>query len=199
MRLTCAKPSIARVMPLVGDPFDGSGTVTTPFALTGLPGSDGSAVELALDLPGLEADTRYHWRARRLSPDPLAKRSPWFTDPGNGAAECDFRTGSLVAVAEGPSALGNSSVIFLAPAPVPFATQSTLSYSLARSGEVRVAVYDVTGRRLALLADEHQAAGAHRLSWNGTADDGRRAASGVYFAVVDALGERHARRLVLTR
>jgi len=187
-------------MKRAGEPFDGSGTVQTALTDTGVPGGSGSVVELSTAFGGLSSDTRYRWRARLLSRDPLAQRSPWFGDPGNSASEVDFRTGALVAVGENPAlALGPDAVFFFAPQPVPFAESSTLSYSLKRAGQVRVAVYDVAGRRLRLLEQGRRAAGLHRLRWDGLEATGQRAASGVYLAVIEALGERHSRRLVLTR
>ena len=53
---------------------------------------------------------------------------------------------------------------------------ATLDYSLPVSGDVLVAVFDVSGRRVTTLVNEAQAAGAHRTIWNhlGTAQ-------GMYF------------------
>jgi len=43
---------------------------------------------------------------------------------------------------------------------------ATLEYSLSVASEVLVAVYDVTGRRVMTVANEFQAAGLHRTTWN---------------------------------
>jgi len=43
---------------------------------------------------------------------------------------------------------------------------STLEYSLVNDGDVQLAVFDVSGRRVASLVTGHEAAGTHQLSWN---------------------------------
>ncbi len=55
-------------------------------------------------------------------------------------------------------------------------TVATLDYSVPVAGDVLVAVYDVSGRRVTTLVNDAQAVGAHRTVWNhvGTAQ-------GIYF------------------
>ena len=62
-----------------------------------------------------------------------------------------------------------------------------VSYYLPAPATVRLGIYDVGGRMIALLADGQRPAGLHSVSWNGLSDEGRRARAGVYFSklVVD--------------
>ena len=53
---------------------------------------------------------------------------------------------------------------------------ATLEYSLPAAGEVLVAVYDVTGRRVTTLVNEYQTAGARQTVWNHAG-----VAQGMYF------------------
>ncbi len=54
--------------------------------------------------------------------------------------------------------------LLVAPAyPNPFQDHTTLTYSLPQATPVRAEVFDVLGRRVAVLADGLQAAGTHRL------------------------------------
>jgi len=46
---------------------------------------------------------------------------------------------------------------------------------------IRIDLHDVAGRRVRTLADRVFRAGEHTLTWDGAADDGTRAARGVYF------------------
>jgi len=72
---------------------------------------------------------------------------------------------------------------------------------LAKPDRVRVALYDVAGRRVRLLADRSFPAGEHSLAWDGADDQGRRLARGVYFARVRYArsGFEAAKKLVILR
>ena len=72
---------------------------------------------------------------------------------------------------------------------------------LARTDRVRIALYDVAGRRVRLLADRSFPAGEHSLTWDGADDEGRRLARGVYFARVRYArsGFEAAKKLVILR
>lgn len=65
--------------------------------------------------------------------------------------------------------------------PNPFNPSTTLSYEVASPSRVRMVVYDVLGREIAVLADAERAAGAHSLVW-----EARGLASGVYFVRMSA-------------
>ena len=67
--------------------------------------------------------------------------------------------------------------------------------SVANTGRVRVALYDVAGRQVRVLADRVFAAGEHTLQWDGTSDAGGKVARGVYF--VKSSNEPTARRVVV--
>jgi flagellar hook assembly protein FlgD len=62
-----------------------------------------------------------------------------------------------------------------------------------------VAIYDVTGRRLATLVDETLPAGRHSLTWNGRSDAGQSLAPGVYFCRMQTGRFAATRRLLLLR
>ena len=72
---------------------------------------------------------------------------------------------------------------------------------LAKPDRVRVALYDVAGRRVRLLADRSFPAGEHSLTWDRADDQGRRLARGVYFARVRYArsGFESAKKLVILR
>jgi hypothetical protein len=71
---------------------------------------------------------------------------------------------------------------FLSPArPNPFTAEANLRFGLARSANVHLAVYNVRGQEVAVLADGVHPAGYYEISWNGKGSDGRSVASGIYF------------------
>jgi len=61
--------------------------------------------------------------------------------------------------------------------PNPFNPTTTLSFSLPHEARTRIAVFDLLGREVAVLADEMFTAGEHRVMFNGSA-----LPSGLYFA-----------------
>jgi len=64
--------------------------------------------------------------------------------------------------------------------PNPFNPATTINYSIARAGRVRLEVFAVDGRRVRTLVAADQAAGDHRAVWNGQDDQGQQVASGTY-------------------
>jgi Calx-beta domain-containing protein/Big-like domain-containing protein len=91
------------------------------------------------------------------------------------ASDATFRIPSVVGVAEAPA------VFFLKPAaPNPFLGSTEVSYSLDRDGPVRLEVFDVLGRRRAVLADGPESRGPHAVRWDGRDAQGRLVASGLY-------------------
>ena len=58
---------------------------------------------------------------------------------------------------------------------------NTLEYSLRVASDVQIALFDVTGRRVATLFEGFQSAGSHRLNWNAA-----RLEQGIYFCRVRA-------------
>jgi hypothetical protein len=60
--------------------------------------------------------------------------------------------------------------------PNPFNPVTAIRYTLPQASQVHLAIYNVTGQRLAVLVDEPQSAGLYQVRW-----DGREYGSGVYF------------------
>ena len=69
--------------------------------------------------------------------------------------------------------------------------------ALPETGFVRAELYDVTGRRVRVLADATLPAGTRDLVWDGRTDQGARANAGVYFVRVQAGARSGITRLVL--
>ena len=78
--------------------------------------------------------------------------------------------------------------------PSPASGRVTLAFGLPREESATLRIHDLAGRTVAMLADGVLPAGDHRLSF-----DPGRDASGVYFAVLTAGGERITRRLIFAR
>ncbi len=83
--------------------------------------------------------------------------------------------------------------------PNPFNPATTIAFDLAVSGEVRLDVFNVRGALVRTLLDEQRAAGAHRVSWNGTDNRGRPVASGAYFYRLATPNGELTRRMMLLK
>jgi hypothetical protein len=77
--------------------------------------------------------------------------------------------------------------ITFAPAfPNPAQGSTTLRFVLPSEAQVRVAIYDVAGRRVRELASGQRPAGEQTLAWDMRDQNGREVSAGVYFARLDA-------------
>jgi hypothetical protein len=83
--------------------------------------------------------------------------------------------------------------------PNPFTEETRLWYSLGEPGNVTIDVIDASGRLVTRLVNERQSAGPHGAIWYGVDSNGRRVASGVYFANVTHNGQTHTSRMILLR
>ena len=83
--------------------------------------------------------------------------------------------------------------------PNPFSPSMTIRYSLPARSHVRLALYDVAGREVAVIQDGVQTAGPHELLWDGAGRDGAPLGAGVYFVRLDAAGETRTSKTMLIR
>ncbi|MEN8007892.1 MAG: metallophosphoesterase [Candidatus Krumholzibacteriota bacterium] len=83
--------------------------------------------------------------------------------------------------------------------PNPFNPATDVKYHLPVDGSVRLAVYDMKGRQVAVLVDQVLLAGDHAAHWNGRDKSGRDAPSGVYFLRLSIPGQERTRKMVLAR
>ncbi|MEZ4647707.1 MAG: FlgD immunoglobulin-like domain containing protein, partial [Candidatus Eisenbacteria bacterium] len=84
----------------------------------------------------------------------------------------------------------------LAPRPNPFRDQVVLRFDLPTARNVKLEVFDVSGRRRAVVDDGPRAAGTHQVVWNGLDEDGGMVASGVYWMRLVADGDARTVRIL---
>jgi hypothetical protein len=65
--------------------------------------------------------------------------------------------------------------------PNPMKSSTTIRYGLPSEGRVRVEVFNIQGRKVAGLVDQHMSAGYHGVMWNGRDGAGNNTSQGVYF------------------
>lgn len=66
--------------------------------------------------------------------------------------------------------------------PNPFNPVTTIPYHLYKRVHVKLAIYNIIGREVALLVDDEQPAGHYITRWDGRSREGHELPNGVYFA-----------------
>lgn len=103
---------------------------------------------------------------------------------------------TLGTTAVGPSAPG--AVRFVA-GPNPARGASALQFTLPAAGNVRLDVFDLSGRRMATLEDGPLGPGVHVDTWDLRDASGTRVAPGLYLARLSASGVNEVRRVIVVR
>jgi len=83
--------------------------------------------------------------------------------------------------------------------PNPFNPRTTVAFTLARDDHARLTLFDLQGRAVRHLVDAQLPAGRHTAVWQGCDDRGRRLASGVYFARLQASSGQGMVKVVMVK
>ena len=78
--------------------------------------------------------------------------------------------------------------------PNPFNPSTTMRYTIQESGQVRIAVYNLMGQKVATLVDGMKQAGAHTVRWNAAGH-----ASGMYYYRLEANGQVITKKMTLIK
>jgi len=78
--------------------------------------------------------------------------------------------------------------------PNPFNPSTTISYHLSRPATVKLEIFDLAGKRVAILVDGWKGAGNHSVQWNA-----RNTASGIYIYRMQYQGKVQTRPMVLLK
>jgi len=83
--------------------------------------------------------------------------------------------------------------------PNPFNPTTTIEYSIWVPGRVTLRVYNMAGKLVRTLVNAVHEPGYHDVIWDGSDDQGRQVAGGVYFARLVSGGETKMRKLILLK
>jgi hypothetical protein len=143
------------------------------------------------------------WRVRVLGAPPQHRVSRWFYHNFNLTGQGTIKQGIPPEVEPPPEPPPPTAPTYPyrldVPYPNPFNPDVTVRFFLDRAAFVRLSVYDVAGRRVALLTEGLKASGPHRIRWDGRSDGGGRVASGVYFVRLASDAGVASRKLVVAR
>jgi len=174
-------------VPLASVPVEATGWESTGHADPG-----GSVVSVSPPVTGLSAGSSYHWRLRIAGRSPFFPHTPWLSLPRTVPSEKQLRTAGV-----DPSSLTEimpgSALMLLGANPSSGSPRTSVAYSLAQRGPVRLSIHDASGRCVATLVDGIEDAGMHQATWS------EAELSGVYFARLEAAGRVEIAKLVLVK
>jgi len=84
-------------------------------------------------------------------------------------------------------------------APNPFCKLTKINYQLIKGGGVTLSVYDLQGRFIKNLVNEHQQPGIYDIVWNGKDNTGRTAGNGVYIYRLESGDFKATKKMVVIK
>jgi flagellar hook assembly protein FlgD len=72
-----------------------------------------------------------------------------------------------------------------------------IKYSLQTDAQVTLAVFDISGNKVAVLEDYRAWAGSHQVIWDGQNSSGQPVSSGLYFYRLSIDGDRSVTKRML--
>jgi len=83
--------------------------------------------------------------------------------------------------------------------PNPFNPSTKIEFELKSAGPVKLFLYDLTGRRVSVLADGRREAGKHTVTWEGKDASGRSVSGGLYIVRIEAGNFKQTKKLLLLK
>lgn len=83
--------------------------------------------------------------------------------------------------------------------PNPFNPSTTIHYTLPEESEVEIIIYDLVGKKVAIIMKSTQPSGTHSLQWNGTDQQGNLVPAGIYFYQLRAGDFVQTKKMVLMK
>ena len=83
--------------------------------------------------------------------------------------------------------------------PNPFNPTTKIDFTLPRSDDVNVTIYNLVGQQIKVLVNSNLEYGYHTVTWNGLDQLGRPVASGVYFSELRTRNFRQTKKMLLLK
>lgn len=110
-----------------------------------------------------------------------------------------FRNSSMfIARIENNMTEGTNDFRLMQNYPNPFNSSTVINFVVPVSGNIKLSLYDMTGRLVSVLAEEYRTAGYHSFRFSSEML-GDKAASGVYFYILEAGKFKETKKMVLLR
>jgi predicted glutamine amidotransferase len=83
--------------------------------------------------------------------------------------------------------------------PDPFNPETAIEYSIPETGRVCITIYNIKGQKVKKLVDAENIAGLHKVIWNGHDENGRKAATGLYFYELKYKGQSVREKMLMIK
>jgi len=83
--------------------------------------------------------------------------------------------------------------------PNPFNPETRIQFGIPAAQTVKLAIYDILGRKIKELINGTLPAGTHAVTWNGTSKSGQKVSSGIYFYVLVTQEQQLVRKMILNK
>ncbi|MCK5832609.1 hypothetical protein KAH81_02965 [bacterium] len=161
---------------------------------------------LARDIkPSTDSEFVISAGAKILSWDPSAISPEFELILYNGKSVLDMRSFDSVLLEESAKIKVNRVLpevpTLYSAVPNPFNPVTEIKFALPEESKIELGVYDLLGKRVAILIDDNASAGVHTTVWRGTSDDGKEMPSGIYFyrLLVVESGKAITKSMILLR
>ncbi len=85
------------------------------------------------------------------------------------------------------------------PVPNPFTNKVRILFHLPEQKEIKLNVYDATGRMIKSLINGKMEKGRHLIIWNGEDNQNRGVSSGIYFIKADYANKIYTEKVILLK
>ena len=83
--------------------------------------------------------------------------------------------------------------------PNPFNPGTTIRYTVPYASHITIEIFDILGRKVAVVFDQEQSAGRHTVQWSGRSDHQYTVTSGIYIARLKAADKISSRKMILLK
>ncbi|MCB0280864.1 MAG: T9SS type A sorting domain-containing protein, partial [Calditrichaeota bacterium] len=83
--------------------------------------------------------------------------------------------------------------------PNPFNPVTTIKYQLKENTDVQLLIFNTLGQKVKTLVNAYQSANSYEVLWNGSNDNGRKVASGIYFYKLITANKVLTKKMVLIK
>ncbi len=83
--------------------------------------------------------------------------------------------------------------------PNPFNPSTTIRYQIAEAGPVKLVIYDMLGKEIRTLINNHRDSGSYEARWDGRDNNGRMMATGIYFYKISSGSFSKIKKMILVK